>query len=218
MAALLRIWAEEGIQRQLQGSTRNKDIFVQISRRLLQQGVERDWKQCRTKYKNLKYLYRSLQRGKGDIGDPRRIMRFYDQLDALLSRPSRSRMNYSEFSTANSLIMSSTMFNAPEFDEHSMGGNPQEDNNIVAVKYDQPPVDEATLRSPVSARGFMSQDGSADVTNEEFGVPKRKTMMVQTSRSPQIEYEQHLSSDSVTAIIYEDDGQDYNTGNTIIYK
>uniref|UniRef100_A0AAQ4PI44 Myb/SANT-like DNA-binding domain-containing protein n=1 Tax=Gasterosteus aculeatus aculeatus TaxID=481459 RepID=A0AAQ4PI44_GASAC len=58
-----------------------------ISNRLMQQGVERDWKQCHTKYKNLKYLYRSLQRGRSDEADPRRLMRFYDEVDAIMNRP-----------------------------------------------------------------------------------------------------------------------------------
>ncbi|KAJ7986470.1 hypothetical protein DPEC_G00340220 [Dallia pectoralis] len=84
--ALIQVWSEESVCRQLESSTRKRDIFVQISRRLLQQGVDRDWKQCHTKYKNLKYLYRSLQRGRADGTDPRRLMRFYDEVDAILNR------------------------------------------------------------------------------------------------------------------------------------
>uniref|UniRef100_A0A8C5EN41 Myb/SANT-like DNA-binding domain-containing protein n=1 Tax=Gouania willdenowi TaxID=441366 RepID=A0A8C5EN41_GOUWI len=78
--ALVHVWSDDHIRRQLESSTRKRDIFVQISSKLMQLGIERDWKQCHTKYKNLKYLYRSLQRGKTDDFDPRRIMRFYDQL------------------------------------------------------------------------------------------------------------------------------------------
>ncbi|KAM6938606.1 uncharacterized protein PEZ65_004849 [Lycodopsis pacificus] len=84
--ALIQVWSEERVCRQLESSTRKRDIFVQISNRLMQQGIERDWKQCHTKYKNLKYLYRSLQRGKGDEADPRRLMRFYDEVDAIMNR------------------------------------------------------------------------------------------------------------------------------------
>lgn len=212
VAALLQIWAEEGIQRQLQGSTRNKDIFVQISRRLLQQGVERDWKQCRTKYKNLKYLYRSLQRGKADIGDPRRVMRFYEQLDVLLSKPSRSRMSYAEFSDTNRLRRSSRMFTPPSFEEPSMGGLPQEDNDIDALRYDQPSMDEAPLGSPAtSARIFQNQaetqtilTRSEEVSNVEFGMPVMNSTIMRPTGSPQIEYEQQLSSDSISAVIYDD--------------
>eukprot|EP00064_Thunnus_orientalis_P020280 superscaffoldBa00005493_g20414 len=83
--ALIQVWSDERVCRQLESSTRKRDIFVQISNRLMQQGIERDWKQCHTKYKNLKYLYRSLQRGKTDETDPRRLMRFYDEVDAIMN-------------------------------------------------------------------------------------------------------------------------------------
>ncbi|KAM9831966.1 uncharacterized protein ACB057_004974 [Neosynchiropus ocellatus] len=84
--ALIEIWSEEQVCSQLESSTRKRDIFMQISSRLLERGIERDWKQCHTKYKNLKYLYRSLQRGKTDETDPRRVMRFYDEVDAIMNR------------------------------------------------------------------------------------------------------------------------------------
>lgn len=83
--ALIQVWSDARVCRQLESSTRKRDIFVQISNRLMQQGIERDWKQCHTKYKNLKYLYRSLQRGKTDEADPRRLMRFYDEVDAIMN-------------------------------------------------------------------------------------------------------------------------------------
>lgn len=86
MRALVQVWSDERVCKQLENSTRKRDIFVQISNRLMQQGIERDWKQCHTKYKNLKYLYRSLQRGKSDEADPRRLMRFYDEVDAIMNR------------------------------------------------------------------------------------------------------------------------------------
>lgn len=82
--ALIQVWSDERISRQLESSTRKRDIFVQISNRLMQQGIERDWKQCHTKYKNLKYLYRSLQRSRTDEADPRSLMRFYDDVDAIM--------------------------------------------------------------------------------------------------------------------------------------
>ncbi|XP_054646380.1 multifunctional protein ADE2 isoform X2 [Dunckerocampus dactyliophorus] len=87
--ALIRVWSDDRVQLQLESSTRKRDIFVQISNRLMQQGIERDWKQCHTKYKNLKYLYRSLQKGKVDEGDPKRLMKFYDEVDAIMNRRAR---------------------------------------------------------------------------------------------------------------------------------
>ncbi|KAM6963031.1 bifunctional phosphoribosylaminoimidazole carboxylase/phosphoribosylaminoimidazole succinocarboxamide synthetase [Aplochiton taeniatus] len=82
---LIQVWSEQGMCQQLETSTRKRDIFVQIANRLQQQGVERDWKQCHTKYKNLKCLYRSAQRAKADGTDPRCLMRFYDEVDAIMT-------------------------------------------------------------------------------------------------------------------------------------
>lgn len=85
MQALIQVWSDERICRQLESSTRKRDIFVQIANKLMQQGIERDWKQCHTKYKNLKYLYRSLQRGKADEAERKRVMKFYDEVDAIMT-------------------------------------------------------------------------------------------------------------------------------------
>ncbi|XP_061539090.1 LOW QUALITY PROTEIN: multifunctional protein ADE2 [Phycodurus eques] len=87
--ALIQVWSDERVRRQLESSTRKRDVFTQISNRLMQQGIERDWKQCHTKYKNLKYLYRSLQKGKTDDADPKRLMRYYGEVDAIMNRRAR---------------------------------------------------------------------------------------------------------------------------------
>lgn len=102
MRALIRVWSDERVCKQLESSTRKRDIFVQISNRLMQQGIERDWKQCHTKYKNLKYLYRSLQRGRTEETDPRRLMRFYDEVDAIMTRTTTGSPNDREDNQADS--------------------------------------------------------------------------------------------------------------------
>uniref|UniRef100_A0A8B9P8F2 Myb/SANT-like DNA-binding domain-containing protein n=1 Tax=Apteryx owenii TaxID=8824 RepID=A0A8B9P8F2_APTOW len=82
----INIWSDEKIQQMLEGATRNKEIFEEIARRLMRHGIDRDWKQCRTKYKNLKYEYRALQKENEHHGNPRRKMRFYDEVDCILRR------------------------------------------------------------------------------------------------------------------------------------
>ncbi|XP_009873884.1 PREDICTED: uncharacterized protein LOC104269791 [Apaloderma vittatum] len=84
--ALINIWSDEKIQQMLEGATRNKEIFEEIARRLMKRGIDRDWKQCRTKYKNLKYEYRALQKENEHLSNPRRKMRFYDEVDCILRR------------------------------------------------------------------------------------------------------------------------------------
>uniref|UniRef100_A0A8C3SZW8 Myb/SANT-like DNA-binding domain-containing protein n=1 Tax=Chelydra serpentina TaxID=8475 RepID=A0A8C3SZW8_CHESE len=82
----INIWSDEKIQQMLEGATRNKEIFEEIARRLMKFGIDRDWKQCRTKYKNLKYEYRALQKENDHLGNPRRKMRFYDEVDCIFRR------------------------------------------------------------------------------------------------------------------------------------
>lgn len=82
--ALINIWSNEDIQQKLEGATRNKEIFEEIARRLMKIGIDRDWKQCRTKYKNLKYEYRALQKVHDRLGSAKRRMKFYDEIDGIL--------------------------------------------------------------------------------------------------------------------------------------
>nr|XP_033800449.1 uncharacterized protein LOC117360582 isoform X3 [Geotrypetes seraphini] len=84
--ALIHIWSDETIQKQLEGATRNKEIFEEIANRLMEFGIDRDWKQCRTKYKNLKYEYHALQKENSQLSNPRRFMRFYEDVDCILRR------------------------------------------------------------------------------------------------------------------------------------
>lgn len=159
---LIGIWSEDGIRRQLENSTRNKNIFVQISRRLLQQGVERDWKQCRTKYKNLKYLYRSLQRGKADIGDPRRIMKYYDQLDTILSRSANSSdMGYMEPFESGAALRSSRLYPAAGFDEQDPASpDPNSSRDFAVVGFEPHMMVENILRGSesISAVGLEQRE------------------------------------------------------------
>ncbi|XP_023361763.1 LOW QUALITY PROTEIN: zinc finger protein with KRAB and SCAN domains 2 [Sarcophilus harrisii] len=83
--ALINIWSDEKIRQMLEGATRNKEIFEEIARRLMKFGIDRDWKQCRTKYKNLKYEYRVLKKKTNHLIDnPKRKMRFYEEIDCIL--------------------------------------------------------------------------------------------------------------------------------------
>lgn len=76
--ALLTVWADKEVHKQLQRSHRNKAIFQEMARRLeCQHGVVRDWRQCRTKYKNMKYDYK-VSKSQG------RQIRFFTELDAIM--------------------------------------------------------------------------------------------------------------------------------------
>ena len=84
VTALISIWGDEGIQEQLDGATRNRSIYVNISKKLLESGFERDWQQCKAKIKNLKGDYKKIKDHNGVTGNGRQTCKFYDKLDAIL--------------------------------------------------------------------------------------------------------------------------------------
>ena len=86
--ALLVIWAKDKIQQELEGAKRNKVVFENISRKLLESGIKRDWKQCRAKVKKLKTSYKKAKDKNNVNGGPRATCSFFYALDSILgSRP-----------------------------------------------------------------------------------------------------------------------------------
>ena len=82
--ALIAIWGETNVQEELDGAVRNKVVFQDISKKLQDQGCNRDWEQCRTKIKKLKKEYRIVKDNNGQTGRGRKTCRFYKELDSIL--------------------------------------------------------------------------------------------------------------------------------------
>ena len=59
--ALISIWEQEDVQRELDGVARNRIIYERMSSELRELGVEKTWQQRRTKVKNLTFRYRKVQ-------------------------------------------------------------------------------------------------------------------------------------------------------------
>uniref|UniRef100_A0A3Q3C3R6 Myb/SANT-like DNA-binding domain-containing protein n=1 Tax=Haplochromis burtoni TaxID=8153 RepID=A0A3Q3C3R6_HAPBU len=87
--ALLCVWADRNILERLKSTLRNKSIFQEMARQMQRQyGVIRDWRQCRTKYKNLKYDYKIAKSahaaGGSSAGSLGKYMKFFDEVEAIL--------------------------------------------------------------------------------------------------------------------------------------
>ena len=73
---LLEMWGDREIQKQFEGSTRNKKILETISERLAERDMLRTAVKCRVKVKTLcseyKHIYQSALRGlfQRDLGQP----------------------------------------------------------------------------------------------------------------------------------------------------
>ena len=84
VTALISIWGDAAIQEQLDGATRNKTIFATISKKLHENGYNRDWQQCRAKIKNLKGEYKKVKDHNGVTGNGRKSFKFFAKLDEIL--------------------------------------------------------------------------------------------------------------------------------------
>ena len=72
------------MQEELDGAVRNKVVFQDISKKLQDQGHNRDWEQCRTKIKSLKKEYRAVKDHNGETGRGRKTCKFYKEFDSIL--------------------------------------------------------------------------------------------------------------------------------------
>ena len=82
--SLLAIWNDSKIQEELDGAVRNKAVYEKIAQKMKEQGHQRDWKQCRSKVKNLKTKYREVKDHNNKTGNGRKECKFFSELENIL--------------------------------------------------------------------------------------------------------------------------------------
>ncbi|XP_073470600.1 ATP-dependent (S)-NAD(P)H-hydrate dehydratase isoform X2 [Aquarana catesbeiana] len=83
--ALLDIWGEADVQSALDGNFRNSHVYRDVAGRLNELGFERTPEQCRIRIKGLKRQYYQAREGFTKNGHARKICRYYDEMDRILS-------------------------------------------------------------------------------------------------------------------------------------
>ena len=107
--ALIAIWGEANVQEELDGAVRNKVVYQDISKKLQEQGYNREWEQCKTKIKNLKKEYRQVKDHNGETGRGRKTCKFFKELDAILGhRPASVPTALLDTGTSSSTVEEST--------------------------------------------------------------------------------------------------------------
>ncbi|CAK6982585.1 hypothetical protein cypCar_00037521 [Scomber scombrus] len=79
----LCVVAEERIQRELNGATRNARVYQEVAQLLAAHGYHRSMKQCREKLKKFKSDYRAIKDHNGRGGSDRKTWKWFDQMDAI---------------------------------------------------------------------------------------------------------------------------------------
>lgn len=83
--ALLEIWGEADVQSALDGNFRNSHVYRDVACRLAELGFERTPEQCRIRIKGLKRQYYQAREGLKKNGHARKICKYYDEMDRILS-------------------------------------------------------------------------------------------------------------------------------------
>ena len=81
---LIELWGDGAIQAMLEGSRRNKDIFVRISRSMVENGYEKTGDQCSSKIKKLRLAYKKNKDKKGKTGTENIDWKYYEAMDSVL--------------------------------------------------------------------------------------------------------------------------------------
>lgn len=82
---LLNLWSSNEIQRQLDGTVRDAEVYRILSMKLREAGFQRTGVQIRTRIKILKRSYRT-EKGKIDSGScsNKNLFRYYQQMDRVM--------------------------------------------------------------------------------------------------------------------------------------
>ncbi|XP_056126055.1 zinc finger protein with KRAB and SCAN domains 2-like [Rhinichthys klamathensis goyatoka] len=98
--------AEERIQRELDGATRNEKVYQEISELLSTHGYNRTFQQCREKLKKLKSDYRAVKDHNGRSGSNRKSWKWYEQMDGIYGHRPASNGREGGLDSATSLLES----------------------------------------------------------------------------------------------------------------
>ena len=80
---LTETWGEDSIQAMLEGTRRNKDVFMKIARAIEEQQFSKSAAQCSAKIKRLWFEYKQI-RDANWSGRARTDWKFYDMMDEIL--------------------------------------------------------------------------------------------------------------------------------------
>ncbi|KAJ7990555.1 hypothetical protein DPEC_G00301610 [Dallia pectoralis] len=98
--------AEERIQRELDGATRNEKVYREISKLLGKHGYNRTFQQCREKFKKLKSDYRAVKDHNGRRGSNRKSWKWYEQMDGICGHRPASNGREGGLDSATGLLVS----------------------------------------------------------------------------------------------------------------
>ncbi|KAJ8403673.1 hypothetical protein AAFF_G00349990, partial [Aldrovandia affinis] len=141
--AMLSIWADSTVQRELESSVRNEKVYLRISSELATMGFLRSAKQCREKVKKLKQEYRKLKDHNNRDGPDRKGGKWFNLMDSVLGNGNTIPASTTGGSVLNSAmaILEDMSSPSPTSEDSALTG----DEPIVEVQIvgDEQPIAQA---------------------------------------------------------------------------
>ena len=88
---LIDIWSEDAIQAMLEGSRRNREVFIRISKKIENCGFCKSGDQCSCKIKKLRFEYKKLKDAMGKTGRGRKNWKYFEAMDQVLGHKPATR-------------------------------------------------------------------------------------------------------------------------------
>ncbi|KAG8453772.1 hypothetical protein GDO86_000410 [Hymenochirus boettgeri] len=104
---LLHVCLHERICKQLEIPFRKKELFKEISQKMMEFGFFRTWTQCQTKYQNLKYEYSLLKNDVNLHSAPENSMKFYEEIDCIMQKQPSELAEDTRMSTKETCLVQS---------------------------------------------------------------------------------------------------------------
>ena len=164
---LIEIWADEGIQQQLDSCTRKRPVFETIARRLGEEGeYTRTFIQVREKIKQLKQAYKKGKDSNNRSGSNRKTFKYFESIDKILGdRPITRPVSILE-SNADE-----------ELESHTIESSSLEDDSVTAAE--SPPTPGSSKSDSPSVVNDYVLDLSEGDASTSTPTPKEVGVTVQ---------------------------------------
>ncbi|XP_070577652.1 uncharacterized protein [Ptychodera flava] len=156
ISLLISVWADESIQRMLNGTCRDSLVYKKIAEKALQRGLNRTADQCHRKLKALKLKYKEVVDSNRRSGRGRISMPFFEELSQILgNRPS--------VNPGRNTVMESL----------SIGHHSDEDSN-GSDDSSQISPDQATAQDKSDGTSTIATDVNDSRVTTPIGMPLKK--------------------------------------------
>lgn len=166
---LIEIWSEDSIQAMLEGSRRNKGIFVRIAKEMEKCGFKKTGEQCSCKIKKLRFEYKKIKDTRGKTGRGRKEWKYFEPMDELLGHKPATQPPVVIESGESSLSLDPELTTSPSTTLSSSILHESEDDML-----EESEVVDRAIASSSRERDVLPRSRSVTPAHEQGGIRNSK--------------------------------------------